>query len=410
VLTITVVGFVMLMSHTSTDVKRAAFLYPQSRLILAYIAFATLTVPLALYPGEAFGTAKALLPPVLFFLTFTLLPPRRDVLDRLQLWLVGLVLFFSTYVQIFGRTWAGRLRSPGGGFDSNDMASIMAMAFPLAAGLLARSAPGRARFLAMGAVVALVLGVIATGSRGGALALLAGALVFAFGLKGERGFLLLIAMLVGGAAAWSTAPASFRERMISLQNLEDDYNYTHDTGRKAVWKRGRQYWRENPIIGVGAGNFPIAEGANWSTEGRTGKWSVAHNAYIQAFAELGTLGGGLFVAILLGAAWRVLPFWRGRNTPKRERAPPPLHRPEFLASLAGYAAGAYFLSHAYFPPMFAVLGILALAHRVGAAEALAADTPGPGEAQAVLVRSPGQRGGAAALVWSSPVAVNRRMT
>src|SRR5690606_29358979 len=98
------------------------------------------------------------------------------------------------------------------------------------------------------------------------------------------------------------------------------------------------------------------------------KWSTAHNAYVQVFAELGTIGGSIFVLILLGAARTALPFWRA-NPRKQERAPP-IHRPEFLASMTAFAGGAYFLSHAYFMPVYAVLGIIALADRVRAAESM----------------------------------------
>jgi O-antigen ligase len=323
----------------------------------------------------------------------------------MQLWFVGLVLFFATYTQVMGGSFNGRLRGVGGSFDSNDMASIMAMAFPMAAGLMARSAPGRARLIAIAATVALVLCVIATGSRGGTLALLAGVIVFALGLRGERGVMMFMALILGGVLTWTTAPQSFRDRMVSLTNLENDYNYTHDTGRKAVWKRGRQYWRENFVVGVGAGNFPMAEGLGWSERGDTGKWSAAHNAYVQVFAELGTIGGSIFVLVLLGAAKGALPFWRGR-APGQQRGPP-MHRPEYLASLAGFAAGGYFLSHAYFMPQFAVLGIIALADRVRIAEAATLPAAARGIAVPVAVRRPGVRGGAAAMLVQPPAAFSR---
>jgi hypothetical protein len=52
-------------------------------------------------------------------------------------------------------------------------------------------------------------------------------------------------------------------------------------------------------------------------------------------------------------------FARGRRvSPTVE-----LHRPEYAASIAAFASGAYFLSHAYFPPAFAVVGLIALADR-----------------------------------------------
>lgn len=396
VFTLTVVSFAMLFSSTSAAVRNAAFGDKQAKRIIAYNVFIAATAPFALWMGPSVGTAKGLLPATLFFIAFLLLPPRREILDRLQIAFVLVVLTFSVYAQAFGSSWNGRLSSPSGSFDSNDMASIMAMAFPMSAGLLARSVPGRARWIALAAVVALALGVIATGSRGGTLALLAGVIVFAAGMKGERGMLVVLALIAGGAVAWATAPENFRTRMRSITNLENDYNYTEETGRKQVWARGRQYWRENLLIGVGANNFPVAEGSYYSADDRRGKWSQAHNAYIQAFAELGTIGGVIFVAILLGAARTALPMWRQRR--KDVTRGPPLDRPELLASLAAFAAGAYFLSHAYFNPMFTVLGLIALAARIRAVEAAG------GGRELVPVgtssRAEGQRGGFA--VASAP--------
>jgi O-antigen ligase len=390
VFTLTIVSFLMLFSNTSAAVRTAALNDPQTKRIIAYIVFIAATAPLAVWMGPAVGTAKGLVPAALFFVGFLLVPPRREVLDRLQLAFVALVLFFSAYAQVFGSSWNGRLSSPGGSFDSNDMASLMAMAFPLAAGLLARAVPGRARWLALAAVVTLALGVIASGSRGGTLALVAGVIVFAAAMKGERGVVVVMALVMGGAVAWLTAPDSFRERMVSITSLENDYNYTHETGRKAVWARGRQYWRENFIIGLGANNFPMAEGDYYTESERRGKWSQAHNAYIQAFAELGTIGGGIFVAILLGAARSVLPMWRPKRTDAAPRAPP-FERPEILASLVAFAVGAYFLSHAYFNPTYTLLGLAALAARIRQAERMAPTQTDDAPVQDFHVV--GQRGG-----------------
>jgi hypothetical protein len=390
VFTLTIVSFAMLVSNTSASVRAAALNDPQTKRILAYLLFIVCTAPFALWMGPAVGTAKGLVPAVLFFAAFLMVPPRRAVLDRLQVAFVALVLVFSAYAQFLGPSYNGRLSSPGGTFDSNDMASLMAIAFPMAAGLLTRSVPGRARWIALAAVVTLALGVIATSSRGGTLALLAGVIVFAAALRGERGMLMILALIAGGAAAWYTAPEDFRSRMQSITNLENDYNYTDETGRKAVWARGRQYWRENIVIGLGANNFPMAEGGYYAGDERRGKWSQAHNAYIQVFAELGTIGGGIFVAILLGAARSSLPMWRPKPTSGSPRSPP-FERPELLASLVAFAVGAYFLSHAYFAPMFTLLGLAALAARIRLAEQIAPASTDDAPVQDYHVV--GQRGG-----------------
>jgi O-antigen ligase len=398
VLLVSIGGFAYLLATTASPVIRAMLRERQTRLVLAYFAFALLTMPFALYTGLVFRTARGVLPAILLFLGFMLVAPTRRILNRLQVGFVVLVLVYAGYTKMLGRVWGGRLHSVSGLYDGNDMASVMAIAFPLAAGLVLRGSGSRDRLLGAIAAITFVLVVVGSGSRGGALALLAGAIVFALGLKGQRGMIGLLALAVGLALAWATAPNSFRSRMLSLTELENDYNYTHDTGRKAVWARARGYIKSNPVLGVGMGNFPIAEGGAWEEMDRRGKWSQAHNAYLQAWVELGVFGGSLLVLILLAAAKQALPFWRARP---RGRAPPPPHQPEFLASLAAFAVGAYFLSHAYFPPMFGLVGLIALADRVRRMESASLETT-----TAVVLDHPrlrGQRGGLAGRAYVPPL-------
>ena len=41
---------------------------------------------------------------------------------------------------------------------------------------------------------------------------------------------------------------------------DSDYNHTSETGRMQIWSRGIGYMLANPLLGVGPGNFPSAEG------------------------------------------------------------------------------------------------------------------------------------------------------
>src|SRR5678815_3555338 len=85
---------------------------------------------------------------------------------------------------------------------------------------------------------------------------------------------------------------------------ESDYNRTDETGRVQIWKRGIGYMLSNPLLGVGAGNFPAAEGllspfAQRQQFGVGVRWSAAHNTLVQVGAELGVVGLVLFVALVL---------------------------------------------------------------------------------------------------------------
>jgi O-antigen ligase len=371
IFTLSIATIALLFAKSSPAVVKGLTGHPLSRLVFAYYGAIILTVPFALWRGGAVQIVQFFFPAVLLFVAFNFVPPTRAMLNRVMHGFVVIVLLLAAYLQTLGGGGGARMVIHGT-FDSNDTASIFAMALPFAIGLLFRSTNRQHRMAAGLAIVALVLGVIATGSRGGTLALAGGAVVFLLGTRGHKALILAAVMTVGGAIAWATAPPFFRSRINSLFSLEQDYNTTSEGGRKAIWARARGYIRQHPIVGVGAGNFVIAEGGFNEEVGRTGKWSAAHNAYLQAFAELGAVGGGTFIAMLLTAAFLALRVWK---QPSAARGPPDLHYPELLAGLVAFAIGATFLSHAYFHPVFAVIGMTALADRVRVAGSLGVEDP-----------------------------------
>jgi hypothetical protein len=361
-----------------------------ARLVVAYFVVVCATIPFAIWRFAAYTQAKGLFPAIILFVAFLFCRPTRSMLDRLHFGFVLIVLFFAAWTQIVGMSFGGRLMGIGGSFDSNDNAAVLALAAPAAIGLMIRARTGNERIGAALGALACVTGVIATGSRGGTLALLVGCAVFILGLGGTRRIIGLATAVVLGFTFWSTASPGYRARIRSITDLSDDYNYTSEAGRKAIWRRARGYFWERPVLGVGAGNFQFADGAARTDEGLTGKWSTAHNSYIQAFVELGTIGGIAFLCVLGYAGKAGFALWR----PRQPRGPPALHRPELLAGLATFATASYFLSHAYFTPYFGLLGLLALADRVRSIELASVGVSQASEMQAAPVVH-GERGGLA---------------
>jgi O-antigen ligase len=392
-LLVTFGGGGLLWLRSSSRARSALLRHPLFRLVVAYWVFMLVTMPFALWPGLAAGSVQYFVPAVALVAALLLCRPELRTLSTLQLAFVLAAAAFAINAKLFGRVFAdGRLEPVLGMYDSNDMASLLGLTFPMAVGLY-RSERGGVRYVAAGAAVILLTVVMASGSRGGMLGLVAGATVYVLGMRGSRRITALALLAVVAAGLWSFSP-SFKNRMSTLTNLEDDYNTYHEYGRKAVWKRGRQYMRDNPVIGVGAGNFPIAEGEYFGLTyagSRGAKWSNAHNAYVQAFAELGVIGGSIFVAILLYGVRQSYRPWRGL----RLRTGEWMHRPELLASLCAFMVSAIFLSHAYFMPMVATVGMIALADRVRALGMRAPPVvvtqtalPGQGMASAAQARPP----------------------
>jgi O-antigen ligase len=353
-------GIGLLLLRSPSAARAAAFRHPLFRMVVAYWLFMLLTVPFALWAGLAFSTATFFIPGLCLVLAILLCAPTRQNVRLLQATMVFGATAYALYARIWGRVLGEDRLEPGlGMYDSNDMAAILAMTFPLAIGLFLTER-GRVRWAAAAAAFILGMVVLASGSRGGLIALGTGALVLAFGMRGWIRPAALALMAVTFAGLWNFSP-TFSARIDSIINVEDDYNLTDETGRKAVWARGRGYIRENPLVGVGAGNFGVREGLYFEQEyfgQRGGKWSAAHNAYVQAYADLGLVGGSIFVALLVWGVIAALGLWRGVR-----RMAGLVHRPEYLAALCAFIASSVFLSHAYYFPLLALLGIIAIAHR-----------------------------------------------
>lgn len=373
--------------HGSDRTVRAGLLRNRTfRLMMLYLAWACITIPTALWPGMAFETIRGLVVCAILVGAILLLPATAIEVRRATAAFVGAAAIYVTLLFSAGRTSFGNRLSVGLSLDSNDVAVIFAICLPLALGL-ARTATSGARLRWLVVSGMMMFGVVATGSRGGTLALVAGCLVLVMGLRGGGRLGYLGLMLAVGFAAWQWGPAEYRDRMTALVQGQQDYNQTEYTGRKQVWERGRGYWRANPVLGVGAGNFPMAEGDQLDTVGLTGKWSAAHNSYVQVFAELGTPGGLIFVGLLLTAVRAALPLWRHRR-----RGGALGHRPEFLAAIAAAMIGGYFLSHGYAFHMMTTVALVTLAGVAdtrGAAEPAVA--PGPTVSRRAGVQAPRRR-------------------
>lgn len=76
-------------------------------------------------------------------------------------------------------------------------------------------------------------------------------------------------------------------------------------GRRAVWRYGREMWRDNPVGGVGIGQFTALTPRYRLAARQTGQSAdarlvnYAHNDVLQVGAELGGVGVALFAGVLL---------------------------------------------------------------------------------------------------------------
>lgn len=371
-LALSLLALALILFRVSPLAREAAFGDIAVKLIVGYFAWALVTAPFSVWPTASLTMAVTTgLPAVVMVATILLSPPTQRSVDRLSIGFVAFAAIHILGLRFLGIEWAGRLTGDGA-FDSNDLASLAAMTFPIAAGLVLRQ-KGWVRTLGLAAAAIMLASMVSFNSRGGTLAMIAGILTLVVLQRGQRRWALLALAVAGCAVTWITASQDYRDRIIGISDLQNDYNVTAYEGREQVWARARGYIARYPVTGVGINAFPVMEGLTLKEAGLHGKWSNTHNAYLQAFSELGLPGGTVFILILLTAAKRAKrlakPLANGDATP--------VAHPEYLASLLAFATGAYFLSHAYFYAMFALTGMIAFAAQVTARQlAVARPTPG----------------------------------
>lgn len=286
----------------------------------------------------------------------------RDERVRLAATLVTLNGLALAVYGIYARTRFGNLIygtiavptvSPFGPFVSkNHYAGYVGLAalvgLGLAAGWVGRERPDRAvrqwvgsrgasrAALALVAVLAMVLAVLVSLSRGGVVALLAGAATFLLlqrRLAGGRptGARRRVPLAAGLAVLAvivlvAVAPSEVRERLVSLASGDAD---SSGSFRLDTWRATLALVARSPAVGHGLGSFPDAFAPRKRAHGAE-RVEHAENDYLELAAETGLVG---LLLALLGLGFLVARAWRGLPALRE-----PFARGAALAGLAGLAA------------------------------------------------------------------------
>ena len=328
-----------------------------TRYMIAFAAWMALSVPGALWPGGAFATFLDFIKTVLISLVLIIaVRSVRDV-ERLTLaYFVGAVVFAAVVLarMQFQLAAEGRMERLYY-YDSNDFATYAITGMPL--GLYFASSGRRLwmRGAAWAGIGLLAAGFIWSGSRGGFLAFMAVIAYFLLRYTSINRSRRWSAVAIIGVLVTAVAGDAYWTRINTVLHPTRDYNLTSDQGRVQLWRRGVGYMLEHPALGVGAGNFPRAEGTisplvARMPRGRSVKWGPPHNSYVQVGAELGVVGLVIFAAFLI-SVFRAL-----NRLPQLGGATARLAQ-SLTASLLGFVVGAFFLTLAYHDMLYALTGL-----------------------------------------------------
>jgi O-antigen ligase len=322
------------------------------RALLFLVVWMTLSVPFSVWPGRSFAFVSESAWKSVLGLVMMIAYGSSEASFEKVIWVtLGAAAFLCGMVTMFPQSESLAIIKEEA-YDRNELGFIFVLAMPFAY-WKSRQHKG---FLKIGLQLLCLLfiaGIVVTTSRGaflGLLAVIVAAILSARGSSVKKLLAVFGTLIVLVAAVLVLGQGGYLDRVASITDTENNYNYTSKDGRIAVWQRGLGMMLENPFFGVGINAYEAADGAIV----KVGKWSAAHNSLVQIGAELGVPGLLAYCIVVLGLLKYSITIASSVG-----------ERDEFYwytgvaisCSIIGYLVNGFFLSMAYSNLAFLIFGI-----------------------------------------------------
>jgi O-antigen ligase len=258
-------------------------------------------------------------------------------------------------------------RGIGGFFsDENDFCMTMNMIIPFSF-FFAMHASGKKKLYYILLTCLFLFVIMLSNSRGGFVGLLA-AFTYCW-LRTKRK--IVTAFIIGFMAIFAVlvAPPTYWDRVHSITEEGADTG----TGEERIytWKIGWHMFLDNPIIGVGQGNFPYvfekyelkATGSNESFHGRSVAGRAAHSIYVTMLSELGIIGTCIFIGMIINIL-KDLKTIKGRSLHQKKKVTNMASNSYYFLALAlegalvSYIVSGAFISVLYYPNFWVLMGFI----------------------------------------------------
>jgi O-antigen ligase len=328
------------------------------------------TMPFSFWPGGSLALFSDIYVKIILIFALmisTITTPRR--LSQMT-WLIILICGYLSvrglydYVRGVNLMEGNRLRGAVGGFMENPNDLAMNLIVFMAPALMIVFQDNRLfrRVVAAGIVLVMAVAIVLTKSRAGFLGIGAMGLVVMYYVLRERPG-VVFALIFTALIATPMMPTAFWDRMASITNPDEDQTGSRQQ-RIQLFKQGLQVFAENPITGIGAGQF-----VNYDGEMMLARWRVTHNVWLQVAAELGIFGLCTFAFMVWRAftanfvARRLIRGPTRRNpglqttlTPQEQQIVS-MNAKGMLAGLVGWMVCAFFASVAFNWTFYYVFGL-----------------------------------------------------
>jgi O-antigen ligase len=145
---------------------------------------------------------------------------------------------------------------------------------------------------------------LGTSSRGALVAMIVMCLFTIMRAGTQKKILLIIAFPAIAAILYAVLPAQNIARLITLFGMSREEGITAEAkesrdSRQYLVEQSIKFTLENPIFGIGPGNFSNYEGMYAQARGEHGNWHETHNTWTEVSSECGVPAFLLFAASLL---------------------------------------------------------------------------------------------------------------
>ncbi|EKE11566.1 MAG: O-antigen polymerase [uncultured bacterium] len=202
----------------------------------------------------------------------------------------------SWLVNVSGKTY---LRATSIFPDPHMFSFYLGLVLPLACGMFLYEKKRKAFFLA--AAIIIFLADIFTFSRGGYLGLFGGFIFISifFWNKIQKKYKITTGLFLIAAFLVMLVPSPISQRFLSSFNTKEGSNM----GRILMWEKAIEVIADNPVLGVGIGNYPLEVSAVSTYRDPI----YAHNTYLDIAAETGLLNAIIWISLL---AMTMVSFWK----------------------------------------------------------------------------------------------------
>lgn len=292
--------FALLAAFFSGGLRRT-FREKPAKFWLWLLVWMILGVPFSSWKGGSFSNVTAYIKADFLMLLVTAGLARKWTDCRKIIYTVAAAAVFNMATAYLSQTSGERLafRWTSTLGNSNDFAAHMLLVLPFLAFIMLKAGTGVLLRLTSAAAVAFGLfQILRTASRGALIALVL-TTIFLFVRGSIRQKTAVVAAGVVALIFMTVfLPPATWQRLTSFSKSNDASEEALESSeiREYLLKQSILYTLQNPIFGVGMGQFSSYEGKSMTSQGLRASWHETHNSYTEISSECGIPALGFYLA------------------------------------------------------------------------------------------------------------------